>query len=137
MILSNANFSEDDKVLLERILDDLARKEIPTTMENIKEHSLFKKIDNKAAFEIGAAGVCSLSISVRQEKNNKDSLTIELKGTGLRLDDQVHSLFMNELSKKIGEKICYFVKGEEYFKAEHPDISNFLEQLKKSSCNEN
>lgn len=137
MILSNANFSEDDKVLLECILDDLTRKEIPTTMENIKEHSLFKKIDNKAAFEIGGAGVCYLSIRVRQEKNNKDSFTIELKGTGLRLDDPVHSLFMNELSKKIGEKICYFVKGEKYFKTEHPDISNFLEQLKKSSCNEN
>lgn len=44
MILSNANFSEDDKVLLECILDDLTRKKIPATMENIKNILFSRKL---------------------------------------------------------------------------------------------
>lgn len=137
MILSNANFSEDDKVLLECILDDLTRKKIPATMENIKKHSLFKKIDNQAVFDKDTAVVCPLSISIRQEKDNKDKFTIEIGGSGLRLDDPIHTLFVNELSQKIGMKVCYFAQGIECFQEERPAIANFLEQLKKSSCNEN
>lgn len=137
MILSNANFSEDDKVILECILDDLKRKEIPTTMENIKKHSLFKKIDDKAVFDKDAAAICSLCISIRQEKDNKDKFTIEIGGSGLKLDNPIHAQFLNELSQKIGEKVCYFAQGIEYFQEKHPAIANFLEQLRKSSCNGN
>lgn len=137
MILSNANFSEDDKVLLECILDDLSEKKIPTTIENIKEHPLFKKLDNQEEFDKAKAAVCPLSIFVRQDKENRDSFIIEIGGTGLRLDNPLHALFLNELSQKIGMKVCFFVKGADHFLAEGSSISNFLEQLKKSSCNGN
>lgn len=137
MILSNANLSEDDKVILECILNDLTKNDIPTTMENIKEHSLFKKIDSKEQFDKSTAAVCSLSIGVRQEKDNRDCFTIKIGGSGLRLDNPLHAQFIEELSQKIGMKVCYFVNGSEYFLAENPSIANFLEQLKKHSCNGN
>lgn len=137
MILSNANFSEDDKVLLECIMDDLNKKDCNPTFENIKAHPLFKKLDNKEEFEKKRGFVFSLSINLKQSKANRDSFIIEIGGSGLDLDNPLHAKFISDKTQKLSEEISTFVKGIELYQNENPSFSCILEQLKKLSCNGN
>jgi len=137
MILGNGKFSEDDKALLECIMDDLKKKNCSPTIESIKEHPLFKKLDNKEDFENKLGFVFALSINLEQSKANRDSFTIKIGGSGLDLGNPIHAKFISDKTQELSGEISTFVKGIELYLGDDPFFSNLLEQLKKSSCNEN
>lgn len=137
MLVSNGNFSEDDKVLLECIMNDLKKKNCTPTFENIKEHPLFKRLDNKEDFEKNIGFVFALSINLKQSKANRDSFIIEIGGSGLDLENPLHAKFISDKTQELSEEISTFVKGFELYLNDNPYYANLLEQLKKSSCNGN
>lgn len=129
MITSNVKLSEKDKAIFDLIIEDLKNEEKDVTLDNIKAHSLFNRIEQKGIF----TEMIPISISVKQISSNSFELVVS--GTGIDLSNRLHSSYVTEKANKFIMDLTGFVR---YLNDENKDplIKMILEQL-NASCKKN
>lgn len=112
MITSNVKLSEKDKAIFDLIIEDLKDEKKDVTLDNIKAHSLFNRIEQKGIF----TNMIPISISVKQ--NSSNSIEVVISGTGIDLSNSLHSSY---LTKKANEFIINLVGFVEYLNDDNKD----------------
>lgn len=129
MITSNVKLSEKDKAIFDLIIEDLKNEAKDVTLDNIKAHSLFNRIEQKGIF----TKMIPISISVKQ--NSRTSFEIVISGTGIDLSNSLHSSY---LTKKANEFIMNLAGFVQYLNDDSKDhlLKMVLAEI-NASCKKN
>lgn len=88
---TNLDLSNSDKKILSLICEDLSDKKLSLTLENIRKHYLFDKIEQKDLF-VGSDSMYPISIRISQPE--PDKLSIEIVGSKICVKNMLHAKFL-------------------------------------------
>lgn len=128
-MITNFSFSKSDEAILKIIFEELAEKGIPVTSKNVRQHSLFAKIDQKKAFKDDSCYINQIGLSFCQKEPGKFS--VEFSGTGIDLGNPLHKKYVGETISEAVTKLSLFTKvTEKIGLSKARTLDEFLKALK-------
>lgn len=106
-MIKDMKLSVKDKKVLSCIIESLQTMKKQINMENIRQHPMFELITEKEQFDKKEAIISSLQVSIKKEE--KDTLCIKIRGTGIDFQNQLHRKFLEDEIPQLAGKITGFV----------------------------